>query len=278
MPFAKSKDIKDHVNAYIKAHASAFKNTHVIDLPAGSGVTSDTLKNVGAKVTAFDLFLEFFKTEGISCSYADIMDKIPLKNNIADWIICQEGIEHFENQFHALKEFNRILKLNGKLIVTTPNYSNLRSKFSYLISESEYFSKYMPPNEIDSIWMTKKGDKRIYFGHIFLIGIQHLRCLAALSGFKIKNVYRVRTNKTSVWLLPLFYVFIYLFNWLVYKKSIRKTSNAEAVKIYNEIFRLNTNISILTDSHLFVELEKTCQLEEISAKLQGKLADFNTLT
>lgn len=278
MPFAKSKDIKDHVNAFIKAHASAFKNTHVIDLPAGSGITSDTLKNVGAKVTAFDLFPEFFKTEGISCSYADIMNKIPLENNIADWIICQEGIEHFENQFHALKEFNRILKLNGKLIVTTPNYSNLRSKFSYLISESEYFSKFMPPNEIDSIWMTKKGDKRIYFGHIFLIGIQHLRCLAALSGFKIKNVYRVRTNKTSVWLLPLFYTFIYLFNWLVYKKSIRKTSNAEAVKIYNEIFRLNTNISILTDSHLFVELEKTCQLEEISAKLQGKLADFNTLT
>lgn len=278
MPFAKSKDIKDHVNAFIKGHASAFKNTHVIDLPAGSGITSDTLKNVGAKVTAFDLFPEFFKTEGISCSYADIMDKIPLEKNAADWVICQEGIEHFENQFHALKEFNRVLKLNGKLIVTTPNYSNLRSKFSYLISESEYFSKFMPPNEIDSVWMTKKGDERIYFGHIFLIGIQHLRCLAALSGFKIKNVYRVRTNKTSVWLLPIFYPFIYLFNWLVYKKSIRRTTNSESKKIYKEIFSLNTSISLLTESHLFVELEKTCQLEDVSPQLQGKLPDFNALT
>ncbi|MFN4233173.1 MAG: class I SAM-dependent methyltransferase [Bacteroidia bacterium] len=278
MPFAKSKDIKDHVNAFIKAHASAFKNTHVIDLPAGSGITSDTLKNVGAKVTAFDLFPEFFKTEGISCSYADIMNKIPLENNCADWIICQEGIEHFENQFYALKEFNRVLKPNGKLIVTTPNYSNLRSKFSYLISESEYFSKFMSPNEIDSIWMTKKGDKRIYFGHIFLIGIQKLRCLAALSGFKIRNIYRVRTNKTSVWLLPIFYPFIYLFNWLIYKKSIRKTTNIEAIETYKEIFMLNTCISILTDSHLFVELEKTCQLEEVSSQLQGKITDFNALT
>lgn len=278
MPFTTSKDIKDHVNAFIKANSADFNQKYVIDIPAGTGITSQTLKDVGAKVLAFDLFPEFFKTDGISCSYADIMDKIPIANNIADWVICQEGIEHFENQFHALKEFNRILKLNGKLIVTTPNYSNLRSKFSYLISESEYFSKFMPPNEIDSIWMTKKGDKRIYFGHIFLIGIQHLRCLAALSGFKIKNVYRVRTNKTSVWLLPIFYPFIYLFNWLVYKKSILKTSNAEAVKIYNEIFRLNTHISILTDSHLFVELEKTCQLEDVSSQLHGKIKNFNALT
>lgn len=206
------------------------------------------------------------------------MDKIPQENNTADWIICQEGIEHFENQFHALKEFNRLLKLNGKLVVTTPNYSNLRSKFSYLISESEYFSKFMSPNEIDSIWLTQKGDERIYFGHIFLIGIQHLRCLAALSGFKIKKIYRVRINKTSVWLLPIFYPFIYLFNWLVYKKALKKAANTEAKKIYHEIFKLNTSISILTDSHLFVELEKVCQIDEVSLQLKGKLPDFNVLT
>ena len=278
MSFAKSKDIKDHVNAYIKVHSSAFTNKHVVDLPAGTGITSKTLKDTGAQVSAFDLFPEFFKTNGLSCSYADIMDKIPLENNKADWIICQEGIEHFENQFQALKEFNRVLKPNGKLIVTTPNYSNLRSKFSYLISESEYFSKFMSPNELDSIWLTQKGDERIYFGHIFLIGIQHLRCLAALSGFKIKNVHRVRTNKTSVWLLPIFYPFIYLFNWMVYKKAINKATNQDAINIYKEIFKLNTSISILTDSHLFVELEKVCELNEVSSQLKGKLPDFNTLT
>lgn len=278
MPFAHSKDIKDHVNAFIKLNAKEFKNKQVIDLPAGTGITSKTLKDVDANVIAYDLFPEFFKTEGISCSYADIMDKIPQENNTADWIICQEGIEHFENQFHALKEFNRLLKLNGKLVVTTPNYSNLRSKFSYLISESEYFSKFMSPNEIDSIWLTQKGDERIYFGHIFLIGIQHLRCLAALSGFKINKIYRVRTNKTSVWLLPIFYPFIYLFNWLVYKKALKKAANKEAKKIYHEIFKLNTSISILTDSHLFVELEKVCQIDEVSLQLKGKLPDFNVLT
>jgi SAM-dependent methyltransferase len=278
MPFAHSKDIKDHVNAYIKANTAYFKNKLVIDLPAGTGITAKTLKETGAEVKAFDLFPEFFKTDGITCSYADIMDKIPLENNKADWVICQEGIEHFENQFQALKEFNRVLKLNGKLIVTTPNYSNLRSKISYLISESEYFSKFISPNEFDSIWMTQKVDNRIYFGHIFLTGIQNLRCLAALSGFKIKNVYRVRTNKTSVWLLPFFYPYIYLFNWLIYKKSLKKSTNKEAHNTYKEIFRLNTSISILTDSHLFIEFEKVHETKDVAQHLNGKMQDFNTTT
>jgi SAM-dependent methyltransferase len=278
MPFAKSKNIKDHVNAFIKSRSTDFTNKYVIDLPAGSGITSKTLIDVGATVTAFDLFPEFFKIEGLSCIYADIMDKIPLKEKSADWIICQEGIEHFENQLYALKEFNRVLKQNGKLIVTTPNYSNLRSKFSYLISESEYFLKFLSPNEIDSIWLTQKGDERIYFGHIFLIGIQHLRCLAALSGFKIKNIYRVRTNKTSLLLLPIFYPFIYFFNWITYTKAIKKSNNLEAKKIYKEIFKLNTSVSILTDSHLFVELEKVHETKDVAKHLNGKMQDFNITT
>lgn len=95
MPFSHSKDIKDHVNAFIKTNAEAFKNKQVIDLPAGTGITSKTLKEIGANVIAFDLFPEFFKTEDISCTYADIINKIPQENDTADWIICQEGIEHF---------------------------------------------------------------------------------------------------------------------------------------------------------------------------------------
>jgi hypothetical protein len=136
----------------------------------------------------------------------------------------------------------------------------------------------MSPNEFDSIWMTQKVDNRIYFGHIFLTGIQNLRCLAALSGFKIKNVYRVRTNKTSVWLLPFSYPYIYLFNWLIYKKSLKKSTNKEAHNTYKEIFRLNTSISILTDSHLFIEFEKVHETKDVAQHLNGKMQDFNTTT
>mgnify|MGYP001428065201 CR=1 FL=1 len=71
-----------------------------------------------------------------------------------------------------LKEFNRVLKKGGGLIITTPNYSNMRAKMSYLLSESERFNSILAPNELDSIWMSKQDiTNEVYYGHIFLIGI-----------------------------------------------------------------------------------------------------------
>jgi len=67
-------------------------------------------------------------------------------------------------------EFNRVLKMKGRLIITTPSISNLAAKLSYTLFEAEYFHKLMPPNEIDSVWLGDKVNKKIYYGHIFLIG------------------------------------------------------------------------------------------------------------
>jgi SAM-dependent methyltransferase len=158
-----------------------------------------------------DLFPEYFEIEGIECHRANIQEGLPNKSKTADALICQEGIEHFSNQFGALKEFNRVLKQNGILLITTPNYSNIRSKISYLLSESERFNSTMPPNELDNIWMSKQEiTNEIYFGHIFLIGIQKLRVLAKLSGFKIKKFHFTRVKSTSLILFPFFYPFIKL--------------------------------------------------------------------
>ena len=52
--------------------------------------------------------------------------------------------------------------------MTTPNYSNLRAKMSYLLSESERFNSIIAPNELDSIWMSKQDiTNEIYYGHIY---------------------------------------------------------------------------------------------------------------
>jgi len=48
-------------------------------------------------------------------------DKLPFKNNSFDTIIAGDVIEHLENPYLLLKECNRVLRHNGKLIITTPN-------------------------------------------------------------------------------------------------------------------------------------------------------------
>lgn len=272
------RSIKYYVKRYLIENAAAFAGKRVVDFPAGNGVTSRIARELGANPIPLDLFPEYFTAEGIECRRANIAAGLPLEDASADVLICQEGIEHFSDQMQAFREFNRVLRPGGTLLVTTPNYSNLRSKLSYLLSESERFGSIAPPNEIDSIWMSKKElTDEIYYGHIFLLGIQKLRVFGRLSGFRIKKIHATKPKSTSLWLLPACYPFILLTNLLSYRKSLRKNtthSRQDAKRIYGEILRLAINPRILVDGHLMVEYEKEMESAEVVADLKSKHQEF----
>jgi SAM-dependent methyltransferase len=270
--------IKYHVKKYLIKNQDRFKGKTVIDFPAGNGITSKTLKDIGAQPLAFDLFPEYFDIEGLTCTRANISEGIPVDDASSDFLICQEGIEHFSDQLASFKEFNRILTKKGKLIITTPNYSSLRAKMSYLLSESERFNSILAPNELDSIWMSKQSiTNEIYYGHIFLIGILKLRCIGKLSGFKIKHIQKTKIKTTSLLLFLFFYPFILVSNWITYKKRMRKNKdfNSDIKKqVYKEIFNLSIHPRILIDGHLFVEFEKEHELNEVANVLKSNQKEF----
>ncbi|MFI5153432.1 MAG: class I SAM-dependent methyltransferase [Chitinophagales bacterium] len=265
------KSPKFHMKRYLTKIKGDLQNKLVLDFPAGNGVTTEILLDLGCKVEAFDLFPEYFLVKDIECRKADINEGIPVAADHADYIICQEGIEHFSNQVKAFTEFNRALKIGGKLILTTPSYSNLKAKLSYTLFESEYFHKLMPPNEIDSIWFSDEDKKNIYFGHIFLIGIQKMRVIAKIAGFKISRINLLRINKTSLFLFPFHFPFIFLSSYYTYFKALRKNKSGDQEskkKTYKEQLRLNLNPKVLLDMHSFVVFEKESQLENVYDQLQ----------
>ena len=281
MKFFGTKDIKVFVERVLLKR----KELHgkiVIDIPAGSGHSTKILKKLGAKVEPYDLFPEFFDGENITCGKADLSCELPIKNAYADYVLCQEGIEHVSDQYFMFREFNRILKKGGTLFLTTPNHSKLRSKFSYLLSESEYSYKILPPNEMDSIWFSdNKVSHEIYFGHIFLIGIQKLRVLARLAGFRIKKIHHLRVNRTSFFLLLIFYPLIFFVNLFAYiraKHNKKGIDRDEKASVYGEILKLGIDPRILIDGHLFVEFEKQHELDEVQTILHSKYKDFKVVT
>lgn len=259
-----------------------FKGKTIVDLPAGNGVTSKIIQEIGATPLPFDLFPEYFTLQNVKCQRANVLEGIPLESSSSDAVICQEGIEHFTDQFQVMKEFNRILKKNGSLIITTPNYSNLRARMSYFLSESERFHTLMPPNEIDSVWMSdKKITGEIYFGHVFLVGVQKLRVLAKLSGFNIKHIQFTRTGSTSLVIFIFTYPLIFLSNCISYLKNIRKKKGYDSgfqKRVYKEIFKLNINPKILLDTHLFVEFTKEKNSDEVLDELKSVHENFEVRT
>ncbi len=275
------KSIKYFVKKYIDSIKEGLKEKVVVDFPAGSGVTTSILKDIGAKVRPFDLFPEYFNIESITCERADINEGIPMMDDETDMVICQEGIEHFSDQLRAFKEFNRILKKGGKLVITTPSYSNLEARFSYFIFESENHKK-MPPNEIDDVWMSDKSiSKEIYHGHIFLVGLQKLRIIGRLAGFTVHEIQYVRLSKGSVFLFPVFYPLILVSSILRYYRNLKKNKNLSyefKKKVYGDQLRMNISPRNLLNKHTFIVFEKEKNLDDVDFSDQSISKKFGDLT
>jgi len=52
--------------------------------------------------------------------------KFPIKDKMFDLIIAMDVIEHIKDTELFINELKRVLKNNGAIIITTPNYSNLK--------------------------------------------------------------------------------------------------------------------------------------------------------
>jgi SAM-dependent methyltransferase len=252
-----TKVIGFYVDRLLEQQKDFLRDRVVLDFPAGHGVTASRLRRLGARVIAMDLFPEFFREPDMECLRGDLSRHIDLPDASVDYVICQEGVEHVPNQISMFSEFGRIVKDGGRLLITTPNYSNLRAKLSYLLTESEQY-KMMPPNEFDSIWHAEESGE-LYYGHINLIGIARLRLFALVGGFRIVKVHATRVNYTALLLFPFLYPFILLSSIRAHRRFKRKGSRPD--QELEELYRLMVSPAVLLCGHLMVEFEKMPQKE-----------------
>ncbi|HEX8424688.1 methyltransferase domain-containing protein [Hymenobacter sp.] len=271
--FSGSKDIKQLLAAMLRRRKTELAGKEVLDVPAGNGDTAHLLLEMGVKVTASDLYPEFFRFPDIECVKANLNGTLPFAAASFDVVICQEGIEHMPNQLHLFQELNRVLRPGGRAIITTPNYSNLRTRLSYLLLESEAY-KLMAPNEADSVWASDNAHTihDVYLGHIFFANVTKQRVLAALSGLRIVEIHPTKVNYTSLALLPFYYPWMRLMGWLARRRGLKRGQpSPRRVEAYAELAQLNQSLSVLTSGHLIVEYEKRAETEEAVAELTGKL-------
>jgi SAM-dependent methyltransferase len=265
--------IRAHVFSYIKTLGNLNGKT-VLDIPSGDGWATNLFKEQGAKVISLDIFPR--SVESYTSQYGDMGKKLNIEDNSVDIIICQEGIEHVSDQFSLLKEFNRILKKEGELIITTPNISNIRSKISNLFTESDMWKR-MPYTEIDSIWHIENTSKTFYFGHLFLLPVNHLKTLLALNGFGDFIYKRTKISRSSVFLGLFLYPFYLILNIIAYMTSMKKNQHIDSsVKklILWDRCLLNLSFTTLFYKHIFWVCKKKHNLDKVIdniAKMQNKM-------
>lgn len=128
---------KDFLPDKVVEIVSKQKKGKLLDLGSGNGTTGKKLFDLGFDVEAFDMDRERFKYhKEIQFSNGNLNDPLPYENNTFDFIIFMEVIEHIYNPGFVISEISRILKKDGKLILSTPNILNIGSRFRFLIEGS----------------------------------------------------------------------------------------------------------------------------------------------
>lgn len=87
-----------------------------LDVGCREGIQTKWLESKGYEVTSIDIEKVYDK-----CQIVDVNKGLPFQKNSFDLIWSSELIEHLENPKESIKEFKRVLKPNGKIILTTPN-------------------------------------------------------------------------------------------------------------------------------------------------------------
>lgn len=73
-----------------------------------------------------DRIAQFIPREKFRCDYFDAeSEPFPYEDNSFETVVCSEVIEHLTHDpAHVVTEINRVLKLGGKFVLTTPNITS----------------------------------------------------------------------------------------------------------------------------------------------------------
>lgn len=191
----------------------------ILDAGAGSGKKQKYCKHLNYISQDISEYKGTEKTGGLHTGkvdyskldiVSDIID-IPIENESLDAILCVEVIEHVENPLLVFKEFQRVLKKDGILILTAPfNSLTHYAPYHYSTGFSKYYyQKHLPEYGFEILEININGNYYEYLA-------QEIRRLSQVS----------KEYSNSKFMSPFFYLFrFYILNFL--KRQNKKDTNSE---------------------------------------------------
>jgi SAM-dependent methyltransferase len=217
----------------------------LLDFGAAAGAYSLELYHAGYDVTGADVTDEFKYRDKIHFVRLTGEGPLPFEDNFFDYVLLAEVVEHLKDPYGLMTELVRILKKGGKLVLSTPNILNLRSRFRFLFEGAfDYFRE--PP--LDHVGHYTKTGMSISQVHVMPWRYHELEFLLDECGFAVADI------KTSVYewggmafLVPI----IRLQSEAKAKRSLKKCGVD-----YRRINKVLLSRELLYGRHLIVVAEK----------------------
>jgi SAM-dependent methyltransferase len=174
---------------------------------------------------------------------ADLDIGLPFRNEAFDLVMMLEVIEHVADVPRVLSEVARVLKPDGRAIISTPNRLSVTSRVNYLLS-GFYKGRRVPLSYRSTV-----ADGLNW--HI--LGLNDLHWLAHGAGLPIEKIGRSRRKPHAYIYAPFLFIPIKLFSWMQYVRGIR---DPEQRAINRELYTMMTGAPLLMDENLVMRMRK----------------------
>ena len=166
---------------------------------------------------------------------ADLNQKLPYNDTFFDCVSCFEGLEHAENYHFILREFYRVLKPGGKLMISTPNPLNIKSRIRFFRTGTFRGFPHLPQMPADGGHL-----------HISPVNLSFLISFAEKYGFTLEDVHKIKC-RPKVYRCVLHFVLLRLYYHLKFLFKDRDT------RLFNErLYSLN----VMLNDNIFVTFNK----------------------
>src|SRR6267142_1650865 len=170
----------------------------LLDVPAGEGALAARLISSGFAVSCCDLYPEIFRLKDVHIHQGDLNAELPFANRSFDHVTCLEGLEHIENPQQAIREFARVLRPGGTVIVSVPNILNIEERLKWLLYGYTSHFKPMSRSHVERL-RAEYDNREEIAAHVNPIGYSELRYILEKNGFQITQVHRDKP-KSNAWL------------------------------------------------------------------------------
>ena len=141
------------------------KDAEILEVGSAPGQFTILLDRLGYRVKGVDLAPErlapiWCKYE-ISIAQADVeQDKLPFPDESFDIVLFMEILEHLRlNPLHALREVRRVLRPNGRIVLSTPNITPLH-RLRFFVGKSYFDHPLETFGKLE--WLGHAGHIRLY--------------------------------------------------------------------------------------------------------------------